>query len=320
MGSSGFRAVIRVQLNGIHLEMELDTGAKASVIYAGVFKALFKGQDLRPTPTLVWGKPLKMKGEFDVRIEYQGQQAKLPLCVTERNFPSLFELSWARHIRPDYNNIIPVNVPVLLTESANSDSYVGRLSTRFPQFFREQRGAISGFEVNLRLRPNAQPVFQEPRNIAVPLREATKQLLERMEQEGSIERCSPGPWGSPVVVVPKKNEEVRICGDFSHTINSVLDVAGRALPPIYDLTLVVGNCFRLLDLAQAYLQLRVGAASQDLLKFNTCFGTYRCLRMPFGISSAPNDFQEIICSILAGVSNIFIYLDDILLWGKSEEE
>jgi hypothetical protein len=42
--------------------------------------------------------------------------------------------------------------------------------------------------------------------------------------------------------------------------------------------------------------------------------------MPFGISSAPNYFQEIICSILAGVSNIFIYLDDILLWGKSEEE
>jgi hypothetical protein len=46
VGSSGFRAVITVQLNGIPLEMELDTGAKASVIYAGVFNALFKSQKL----------------------------------------------------------------------------------------------------------------------------------------------------------------------------------------------------------------------------------------------------------------------------------
>jgi hypothetical protein len=86
-----------------------------------------------------------------------------------------------------------VNVPVLLTEISNSDSYVAGLSTRFPQVFREQHGAISGFEVNFRLRPNAQPVFQGPRNVAVPLRAATKQVLERMEQEGSIERCSQGP-------------------------------------------------------------------------------------------------------------------------------
>jgi hypothetical protein len=143
----------------------------------------------------VWGKPLKMKGEFDVLVEYQGQQAKLPLCVTEQKFPSLFGLSWAIHIRPDYDKIISVNVPVLLTESANSDSYVARLSTRFPQAFREQHGAISGFEVNLRLRPNAQPVFQGPKNVVVPLRAATKQMLERMEQEGSIEAVLQGPGG-----------------------------------------------------------------------------------------------------------------------------
>jgi hypothetical protein len=85
--------MITVQLNGIPLEMELDTGAKASVIEAGVFSALFKGQKLRPTPALVWGKPSKRKGEFDVQVEYQGQQAKLPLCVTERKFTSLFGLS-----------------------------------------------------------------------------------------------------------------------------------------------------------------------------------------------------------------------------------
>jgi hypothetical protein len=41
--------------------------------------------------------------------------------------------------------------------------------------------------------------------------------------------------------------------------------------------------------------------------------------MPYGIMSAPNDFQENIFTILAGVRNIFIYLDDILLWGKTKK-
>jgi hypothetical protein len=86
VSSSGFRAVITVKLNGTPLEMELDTGAKAIAIDAGMLNALFKGQKLRPTPALLWGIPLKTKGEFDVLVEYQGHQAKLPLCVTERSF------------------------------------------------------------------------------------------------------------------------------------------------------------------------------------------------------------------------------------------
>jgi len=67
------------------------------------------------------------------------------------------------------------------------------------------------------------------------------------------------------------------------------------------------------------MQLRLGRASQDILKLMTPWGSYRCLRLPYGISSAPNDFLEIITDILAGISNIFIYLDDILLWGDTVE-
>jgi len=70
----------------------------------------------------------------------------------------------------------------------------------------------------------------------------------------------------------------------------------------------------------AYLQLKLEPASQELCKLSTPFGTYKCLRMPFGITSAPNTFQEIISSILAGIQKCFIYLDDILLWGKSKED
>ena len=43
-------------------------------------------------------------------------------------------------------------------------------------------------------------------------------------------------------------------------------------------------------------------------------------RLPFGVSSAPSIFQRTMEGILRGMANVCIYLDDILIAGKSEEE
>jgi hypothetical protein len=112
-------------------------------------------------------------------------------------------------------------------------------------------------------------VFQGLQNIAVPLRKATKSELDKMEMEGSIKRCSPGPWGSPIIVVTKRDTQVRVCRDFSQSVNPFLAVGGRAFPQLDDLSLVNGRYFCVLDLAQAYLQLRLGSASQEVLEFRT---------------------------------------------------
>jgi hypothetical protein len=140
-----------------------------------------------------------------------------------------------------------------------------------------------------------------------------------MVKNGFIEACSPGPWGTPIVPVVKSNGEVRICGDFSVTLNPCLEVTGRTLPLIDDLSTITGNWFCILDMNQAYLQLKLAETSQEFCKLNTPFGSFKCKRMPFGISSAPGVYQEVISSILAGIDRIFIYLDDILLWGKTQE-
>jgi hypothetical protein len=87
-----------------------------------------------------------------------------------------------------------------------------------------------------------------------------------------------------------------------------------------DLSTISGNWFCILDMNQAYLQLKLSEASQEICKLNTPFDSYKCKRMPFGISSAPGIYQEVICSILAGIEHTFIYLDDILLWGRTQEE
>ena len=163
-------------------------------------------------------------------------------------------------------------------------------------------------------------MFRGPRVIAIPLREKTKAALDLMEKSEFIEACTPGPWGKPIVPVLKSSGEVRVCGGFSVTLNPCLEVTGRALPLIDDLSTISGNWFCILDMNQAYLQLKLSETSQKICKLNTPFGSFNCKRMPFGISSDPGIYQKVISSILAGIERTFIYLDDILLWGKTQEE
>ena len=62
----------------------------------------------------------------------------------------------------------------------------------------------------------------------------------------------------PVVPVVKQNGDIRICGDFKVSINSLLEVDQYPLS-VEDIptTLAGGKKFSKLDLCQAYLQMEM---------------------------------------------------------------
>jgi hypothetical protein len=232
--------MICVTINGIPIDMEVDTGAKASLIGINIFERYFSDQSLCPTGCLVWGIPLPMMNEFTATVCYKGQQSQLTVHVVNQDFPALFGLPWMKSIRLDWENLLPAVLSVLAEPEPNR-KLIADFKRIYPHVFSEIPGSILNFQVSLQLNEGVQPVFRGPRVIAIPLHDKTKVALDFMEKNEFIEACSPGPWGTPIVPVLKSNGEVRICGDFSGTLNPCLEVTGRTLPITDDLSTITGN-------------------------------------------------------------------------------
>ena len=146
--------------------------------------------------------------------------------------------------------------------------------------------------------------------------------IDRLERSGIIKPVEFSDWASPIVSVVKPDGSMRLCGDYKVTINRVTKVDKHPIPRIRDIlsTLSGGKSFTKLDLAHAYQQVSLDEESQKLTTINTPKGLYQYTRLPFGISSAPAIFQRVMETLLQGIPNVSIYIDDILVTGRMQEE
>ena len=61
-----------------------------------------------------------------------------------------------------------------------------------------------------------------PRRVHLPLKDAVKNEIDRMEKIGVIKKIEePTDWSAGMVVVPKQNGSVRICVDLTQLNKSV---------------------------------------------------------------------------------------------------
>lgn len=110
--------------------------------------------------------------------------------------------------------------------------------------------------------------------------------------------------------------------DGSKTINPHIITHHYPLPVIDELITNKSGAkkFALIDLRGAYQQLVVSEASKKLMVINTHKGLYAYRRLPFGVKPAATIFQSVMDKILQGIPNVQAYIDDILIWAKTDEE
>ncbi|GKT34830.1 hypothetical protein ADUPG1_002879, partial [Aduncisulcus paluster] len=179
---------------------------------------------------------------------------------------------------------------------------------------RETPASVEPFKVELR---------DPKKTISIPYRnirrdwktEIYKQLMDLKDRK--IIKKSSTSYHCATVIVPKKNNKLRLCVDY-RPLNEITVGMGQVLPRIGDLLGAMGGMkfVAVLDLTAGYHQIPVEKSSQKYTSFVTEFGQFEYTRMPFGMKNAPPFFQETMNRVLTGLVNIIccVYLDDIVVF------
>ncbi|GJX09492.1 putative reverse transcriptase domain-containing protein [Tanacetum coccineum] len=149
------------------------------------------------------------------------------------------------------------------------------------------------------------------------MREFSVQLQELLEK-GFI-RPSSSLWGSPVLLVKKKDGSFRMCIDYRE-LNKLTVKNRYPLLRIDDLfdQLQGSSVYSKIDLRSGYHQLRIKEEDLPITAFRTRYGHFEFQVMPFGLTNAPAMFMDLMNRVCKPYLDKFI--DDILVHSKDEEE
>jgi len=138
-------------------------------------------------------------------------------------------------------------------------------------------------------------------------------------------------WGTPAVPIRKvaqiSNKRVCgeyslcLCGDYSVIVNPQLETHRHPLPRPEELMrrLVGGYGFNKIDIEDAYNPVRLDPKCRGRLALSTHRGFLLQNVLPFGITSSPGYFQQVMDKITSDLHNVAVYLDDILCSGATVE-
>lgn len=178
-------------------------------------------------------------------------------------------------------------------------------------------GCLPG-EYSIQVDPSVKPVVHPCRKVPFAIQDKLKDELDRMEQlEVICKEDNPTQWVSSMVVVEKKNGKLRICLD-PRDLNCAIQREHYKLPTREEIMPKFKNAkyFSKLHASSGFWQMKLDSDSSKFTCFNTPFGRYRFLRLPFGISSAP----EVYHMIYEHVERASTMVDDIIVWGSTIEE
>ena len=316
---------LQLRIDGHELVFDVDTGSDHTIISTSDWERL--GSPILRQSALKLecysGKPLDIQGECVVTVEYQGKQSKLELVVIRGDGSPLLGLRWIQTLCIDLNRLL--HEPKASAKQISivySKVRLDELLAKHKWVFNDELGHCTKVQAHIQLMAGAIPKFFKPRPLPFALVDAVKEEIERNVARGILERVDSSEWAAPIVPIRKATGRVRICGDFKVTVNAQMVVDQHPIPSIDELLtrLNNGEKFSKLDLTDAYLQIELDESSKQLMVINTPLGLFRFNRMPFGIANAPAIFQRTMDQVLAGIPNCMVYLDDILVTGKDEEE
>ena len=312
------RIFSKLEVCGRSVRLLLDSAATANLLPLELVNKFNVPINATSTKLRMYdGTALKTAGAINVNVKHPrtGQCEMLTFFVTVvhkqpligKDACVLFDL-----IKINEKNICSVapEKPVIVTLYSVTD--------KFSDLF-EGIGLLPG-EVHLETDSRVPPVRMPLRKLPITIKERVRKELQKLESNSIIEPVKgPTSWLSALLVVNKPSGDIRLCID-PKPLNKALQRDHFLMPTIDDVLPKLTNAkiFSTVDASNAFWHIKLDDESSMLTAFETPFGKYKWLRMPYGISPAPEIFQRKILETLSDLRGIACIADDILIYGCGE--
>lgn len=294
----------------------IDSGADVNVIggrdwihlkrdyYAGLAKLQLSQQLPKSLRAYASAKPMPVECTFKATVDVSGT-AKPSVIATFHVVPdgarSLLGRSTAHDLK-----LLQVGKCVNSFEAVNDGV--------FPK--------MPGVEVKFSMDKSIPPTKNAYYNVPAAFREAARARLHEMEKRGIIEKVTKAPgWISGMSAVAKGKSDFRLVVNM-RAPNKAINREYFRLPLIDEMRVKLHGAkyFSKLDLSNAFHHLELSEESRDVTTFLAENGMYRFTRLMFGVNCAPEIFQREMVRLLAGVENVIVYIDDVLIFAETLNE
>jgi hypothetical protein len=264
-------------------------------------------------------------------LEGQGIDVILGMNWMKRHRALLDTVAWTVHLdSPEHGNATLQLALTPVTSTAMHHTVAQNLENisvvcEFPDVFPEYLSGMPpdrNVEFIIELQPGTTPISRRPYKMTPKELAELKVQLNELLDKGYIHPSS-SPWGCPALFVKKKDQSLRLCVDY-RPLNDATIKNKYPLPRIDILfdQLAGARAFSKVDLHLGYHQIKIHSEDVPKTAFSTRYGLYKYLVMSFGLTNAPAHFMYLMNSVFMPELDKFVvvFIDDILIYSKSEEE
>jgi len=276
---------VPIHVNGKAFTLELDTTAGGNFISSRVWTELGKPklQQAQWRYHSARKHPLPIIGAFTAEAKYGDVSKSYPVSFLVSEIPDLNLLGRdaIRAIRILLDDLLFSKATfdktddqlLAIPRSDRVDRHLQQachdLCTEFSELFKPELGCLRGVQLEVELKPDVRPIFCKPSSVPLAMQEELVQAYNVGIARGIWMPTSFNYWGTPVVPVRKavqtsNKPALRICGEYSVTVNPQLETHRHSLPLPEELMRRFGGGygFTKIDLADAYNQVRLGRKSR----------------------------------------------------------
>ena len=261
------------------------------------------------------GTPIKHYGAINLPCSFkESPWSSATFYIVDSEGPAIIGLQTSLQL-----NLITMHTRIDSVQQSTTINSTKDLVKEYPDQF-DKIGNFPG-EYHITVEETA-PVVHAPRRCPIHMRDELKHELDAMEELGVITKVTdPTSWVSSIAISRRANGKLRICLDPKDLNRAIKRCHYRTLTTDEVTHKLAGSrYFSKLDAKNGYWSIRLDHESSLLTTFNSPFGRYRYLRMPFGLAMSQDVFQQRMDAILEDCPGAVGIADDIVIFGKSEAE